>query len=177
MDAQAFTTLEYQQLKSLIRRGAQTEAGQARCDELNPIGDLAQLQRELAALGECVALRNRGIVWSFSEFADPGESLGLLRVEGATLEPTAMLQLARVCEQALSARAAILNEREVAQTLLHLVESLPRDLNSIVVRVTNKILPSGEIDDRASPELARIRHEITTLRSRITRSLEGLMRR
>jgi len=46
-----------------------------------------------------------------------------------------------------------------------------------VARVTNKILPSGELDDRASPELARIRHEIAALRSRITRSLEGLMRR
>src|SRR6185503_9517364 len=46
-----------------------------------------------------------------------------------------------------------------------------------VARVTNKILPSGELDDRASPELASIRHEINVLRSRITRSLEGLMRR
>ncbi|MBV9209850.1 MAG: Smr/MutS family protein, partial [Acidobacteria bacterium] len=40
-----------------------------------------------------------------------------------------------------------------------------------------KILPSGELDDRASPELARIRHDITRLRSSITRSLESLMRR
>ncbi len=47
----------------------------------------------------------------------------------------------------------------------------------LVARVTNKILPSGELDDRASPELASIRHEINVLRSRITRSLEGLMRR
>src|SRR6185436_14331140 len=37
--------------------------------------------------------------------------------------------------------------------------------------------PNGELDDRASPELAAIRHEINVLRSRITRSLEGLMRR
>jgi DNA mismatch repair protein MutS2 len=40
-----------------------------------------------------------------------------------------------------------------------------------------KILPSGELDDRASPELARIRNEIVRLRSHITRSLESLMRR
>jgi DNA mismatch repair protein MutS2 len=61
--------------------------------------------------------------------------------------------------------------------LWQLVENLPRDLNTLVTRVNNKILPSGELDDRASPELASIRHEITVLRSRITRSLEGLMRR
>jgi DNA mismatch repair protein MutS2 len=49
-------------------------------------------------------------------------------------------------------------------------------LNSIAARVTHKILPSGELDDRASPELARIRHDIARLRSNITRSLENLMR-
>jgi DNA mismatch repair protein MutS2 len=82
-----------------------------------------------------------------------------------------------LCEQALSARAAILAERENAPVLWQLVEDLPRDLNSLVARISNKILPSGELDDRASPELAQIRHDITSLRSRITRSLERLMHR
>jgi DNA mismatch repair protein MutS2 len=57
------------------------------------------------------------------------------------------------------------------------VQALPRELHSLSARVNNKILPSGELDDRASPELARIRHDITRLRSSITRSLENLMRR
>src|SRR5205823_5689042 len=35
----------------------------------------------------------------------------------------------------------------------------------------------GELTDRASPELARVRHEIGRLRSNIARSLENLMRR
>src|SRR4029453_18689105 len=97
--------------------------------------------------------------------------------EGGVLDPLAILQTARLCDQAMSARAAILAERENAPVLWELVQDLPRELNSLVARVTNKILPSGELDDRASPELAAIRHEINVLRSRITRSLEGLMRR
>jgi DNA mismatch repair protein MutS2 len=177
MNEQAFTTLEYPQLRELLKRGAQTQIGQARVQMLAPIEDLSQLQRKLKALGECVLLRNRGVTWSFSEFSDPGEAIGRLGVERAALEPTSLLLLARLCEQALSARASILAEREAAPELWQLVESLPRELNSLVARVTNKILPTGELDDRASPELARIRHEIATLRSRITRALEGLMRK
>ena len=177
MNDQAFTTLEYPQLRELLKRGAQTQIGLARVQTLAPIEDLSQLERELKALGECVLLRNRGVTWSFSEFSDPGEAIGRLRVEGAALEPTSLLLLARLCEQALSARASILAEREAAPVLWQLVESLPRELNSLVARVTNKILPTGELDDRASPELARIRHEIAALRSRITRALEGLMRK
>lgn len=177
MNDQAFGTLEYQQLLALIKRNAQTEVGRRRVETLSPIGDPAVLRRELAALAECVTLRNRGAKWSFNELSDPAETIARLHVEGAALDTLALLQMARLCEQAMSARAAIYDERENASMLWQLVETLPRDLNTLVARITNKILPDGEIDDRASPELANIRHDITTLRSRITRSLENLMRR
>lgn len=177
MNDQAFATLEYQQLLALIRRSAQTEAGRRRVDTLSPIDDVLELRRELTALAECVMLQNRGARWSFNELSDPAETIARLHVEGAPLDTLGLLQMARLCEQAMSARAAIYDERENAATLWSLVETLPRDLNTIVARVTNKILPDGELDDRASPELANIRHEITTLRSRITRSLENVMRR
>ena len=177
MNEQAFTTLEYQQLLSLIKRNAQTEAGQTRGESLTPAATIEDLQHELTSLAECVTLRTRGVNWSFSGFANPAETIGRLRVEGATLDPLAILQTARLCEQAMSARAAILAERDDAPVLWQLVELLPRDLNTLVARISNKILSTGELDDRASPELAQIRHDISTLRSRITRSLEGLMRR
>jgi DNA mismatch repair protein MutS2 len=177
VNTQAFTTLEYQHLLALIKRNAQTEPGQRRVETLAPIGDASQLHRELSAVAECVMLTSRGARWYFHGLSDPAESIGRLRVEGASLDPLAILQTARLCEQAMSARAAILAERQSAPVLWQLVEDLPRDLNTLVARVANKILPNGELDDRASPELAAIRHEITTLRSRITRSLEGLMRR
>jgi len=168
MNGQAFNTLEYQQLLALIRRNAQTEAGQARVDKLSPATSEAQLQRELAALAECVKLRARGVNWSFSGFSNPAETIARLHVEAATLDPLAILQTARLCEQAMAARAAILAERENAPVLWQLVENLPRELNSLVARIGNKILPTGELDDRASPELAQIRHEIAALRSRIS---------
>ena len=177
MNKQAFTTLEYQHLLELIKRNAQTEAGQRRVEALSPLDDVEALRRELSALSESVTLRRRGVKWWFDGLSDPGEAIARLRVEGASLDPLAILQTARLCEQAMSARAAILAERENAPVLWQLVENLPRDLNSLVARVTNKILPSGELDDRASPELANIRHEINVLRSRITRSLERLMHR
>jgi DNA mismatch repair protein MutS2 len=177
VNKQAFTTLEYQHLLALIKRNAQTEPGQRRIETLSPIDSVSQLRHELSALAECVLLRTRGVKWWFNGLTDPAETIARLRVEGASLDPGAILQTARLCEQAMSARAAILAERENAPVLWQLVENLPRDLDTLVARVTNKILPSGELDDRASPELASIRHEITVLRSRITRSLESLMRR
>ena len=92
MHSQAFTTLEYRPLLDLIQRGAQTEVGRRRVSQLTPLTELNDLRRELATLSECVALRNRGINWSFSEFADPAETIGRLRIEGNGLDAIAILE-------------------------------------------------------------------------------------
>ncbi|MDQ3907055.1 MAG: endonuclease MutS2, partial [Acidobacteriota bacterium] len=177
MNEQAFGVLEYDALRALVRRGAQTDAGRARSDALAPLSSLAEVRRALAAVSESLELRRRGARWSFSELADPSEQIARLKIEGAVLEPLALIALARLCDQAGEARALVQSEREAAPTLWQLVADLPRELYSLAARVTSKILPGGELDDRASPELARIRHDINRLRSSITRSLESLMRR
>ncbi len=177
MNDQAFSILEYPELRALVRRGAQTPMGQARVAALQPLASVAEIERELAAVAECVDLRKRGAAWTFSELSDPGEKLALLKVEGATLEPAAILEIKSLCDQAMSARASILAERDASPVLWSLVGMLPVELSRLSARIANKILPTGEVDDRASPELARIRHEITSLRSRITRTLESLMRK
>ena len=179
MNEQAFGVLEYDGLRALVRRGAQTPMGQARVDKLAPLADAEAVRRALGAVAECVELRRRsgGAAWSFSELADPSESIARLRIEGATLEPLSLLDVARLCDQVGAARALVQAERADLPVLWELVADLPRELYSLAARVTAKILPSGELDDRASPELARIRHDINRLRSSITRSLENLMRR
>ena len=169
MNDQSFAILEYNDLLALVRRRAQTPMGRARVEALQPIDDPADLHQALATLAECVELRSRGVVWSFAELSDPSESLARLQIAGTGLDPLAILELARLCERAMSARAAIMAEREVAPVIWASLANLPSELNSMVARIRNKILPSGELDDRASPELARVRHEIGRLRSNITR--------
>ncbi|HEV2859778.1 MAG TPA: endonuclease MutS2 [Pyrinomonadaceae bacterium] len=177
MNEQAFGTLEYEGLRALVARYAQTPMGRARVEALAPLGSAAEVRRALRAVSECADLRARGARWNFSDLADPSEALARLRIEGTILEPLVLLELARLCEQAADARASVATEREAAPVLWEVVESLPRTLPSLAARVSSKILPGGELDDRASPELARLRAEIVRLRSSITRSLEGLMRR
>ena len=177
MNPQAFQTLEFDSLRALVRRGAQTAMGRGRIDALAPSADLRQLQRALTVVGESIELRQGGSRFSFDGIADTTDSLSRLQIEGAALEPLALLDLARLCERAIEARAAILAERDQAPTLFEIVADVPVELKKLAALLTRKILPGGELDDRASPELARIRRELATARSRITRSLEGVMRR
>jgi DNA mismatch repair protein MutS2 len=174
---QSFTTLEFDSLRALVRRGAQTDMGRLQVEAIAPMVDPGELRRTLAAVSEGIELRGRGVRWSLDGIDDPSESLARLKIEGTALEPLAILNLARLCERAMDARATILEERATCPNLFEIVAALPRELTNLTTRIAKKILSSGELDDRASPELARIRRDLTRLRANITRSLENLMRR
>ncbi|HEY8205251.1 MAG TPA: Smr/MutS family protein [Pyrinomonadaceae bacterium] len=177
MNSQAFSILEFNQLRQLVRRHAQTGMGTARVAALAPFEDFDLLRRALTEVGEAIQLRSRGVRFSFEGIADPSEAIARLKIEGAALEPLAILDLVRLCNAALDARSAILAERENCPALFEIVGPLSTELKKLTAVMTKKILPNGELDDRASPELARIRHDIARLRTSITRSLENLMRR
>jgi DNA mismatch repair protein MutS2 len=177
MDRQAFEILEFPSLRALVQRRAQTESARTVIQQLEPIDDLKDLQKDLAQLNEMFELRRRGGRISFDGVADVAESISRLRIEGTALVSSALLDVARLCARALAARSAILAEREVLPGLFEIVALVPAELGKLAAHITQKILPSGELDDRASPQLAAIRRELATARSRITRSLESLMRR
>ena len=151
--------------------------GRARIDALEPLEHLEALQRALREISEAMELRQRGARLSFEGITDPSAAIARLKIEGAALEPLAILELVAMNVAAADARSAILAERENCPWLFEIVAALPSELRKLAGTITKKILPNGELDDRASPELARIRHETGRLRSSITRSLENLMRR
>src|SRR5438128_8959703 len=177
MITQAFNILEFDALRALVRRGVQTDTVRERIDRLGPLSDIDELKGELGGVAEMIQLRRRGARLSFDAITDPTDSISRLKIEGTALEPIAILGLARLCERAMDARAAILAERDTCPKLFEIVAALPGELKSLAARLTKKILPSGELDDHASPQLAGIRRDIAQTRSRITRSLENLMRR
>src|SRR6185503_18592029 len=111
MNNQAFGILEFDLLRAFLRRGAQTDAGRARFDSLSPIDDADELHRVLRLVAEYLDLRRRGIRLSFDGIADAGESISRLRIAGTALDTLAILDLARLCERAIDARAGILTER------------------------------------------------------------------
>src|SRR5258706_320264 len=173
MNPQAFDTLEFDSLRALVRRGAQTTMGRERIDVLMPFADLLELQPALSAVGENAVLRQRGDRLSFDGVADTSASILRLKIEGAALDPLALLDLARLCERAIEARAAVVAEREQAPTLFEIVASVPAELKKLASLLPKKILPGAELDARASPELARLRRELPAI-ERAAEAIAGL---
>ncbi|MBC7900048.1 MAG: hypothetical protein H7070_08335, partial [Saprospiraceae bacterium] len=170
-------TLEYAKLLELVSRHAQTPMGEQRFAVLRPKTSRIEVESDLAAVSETIVLNEeKQVSWSFSGLEDPGDAVAILKIKNATLEPNLLLEVSRVCNQALFARSSIHPEKEVAPVLWQIVENIPPSLLAAIEKINKKLLPGGEIDDSASPELAKIRREISSQRARLTKSLETVMR-
>jgi len=75
MNSQAFAILEFDQLRQLVRRHAQTGMGGSRVDTLAPFDQFNELARALAETSEAIELRLRGVTFSFADITDPAESI------------------------------------------------------------------------------------------------------
>src|SRR5436190_11112593 len=151
MNRQAFDILEFPALRALVRRNVQTDPARALIDRLEPFDDFDELSEALNQVAEMIELRNRGTRISFDGLVDSSDSISRLRIEGTALQPVSLLELARLCIGALEARAAILSEGEAAPSLTRMVVSLSSELQKSATNINRKILPGGELDDRASP--------------------------
>lgn len=177
MNDTTLTTLEYKKLLALIARNAQTPMGKGYLENLEPLKNRLQLENDLQAISETILLNEeKQVTWNFSGLIEPSDAIAILKIKNATLEPTVLLEVTRICNQALFARSVIAPEKDFVPNLWKIVENLPPQLFHAISNITKKLLPSGEIDDSASPELARIRRELNFQRGRLQKSLEGIMR-
>ncbi|MGQ0541024.1 MAG: endonuclease MutS2 [Blastocatellia bacterium] len=170
-------TLEYSKLLELVSRHAQTPMGEERFATLRPKTSRKEIEKDLAAISETILLNeDKQVTWSFSGLQDPSDAVAILKIKNAALEPMLLLEISRVCNQALFARSSIQPEKEFAPRVWQIVEGIPPTLLAAIEKINKKLLPSGEVDDSASPELAKIRREISSQRVRLTKSLETVMR-
>ena len=114
---QSLTTLEYGKLLALVARHAQTPMGAERLENLQPLTSREELDRQLQAAAEMISLAQRDVNWSFSELPDPSEAIAVLRIRNATLDPLSLLEITRLCNQALFARSVLAPEQNAAPTL------------------------------------------------------------
>lgn len=177
MTEHSLTTLEFGKLLALVAANAQTPMGAARIFDLKPFTSRIELGRALDAISETIRLsEEKQVSWSFSGLSDPTDAVAILRIKGASLEPERMLEIARICNQVLFARSSVQPEKEFAPVIWAVLEPVPPSLLGVIERINKKLLPSGELDDSASPELARLRREINLQRGRLQKSLESAMR-
>jgi DNA mismatch repair protein MutS2 len=172
--------LEFDSLRDLLRGYASSPLGQGLIAQLAPSTDREWIQNQQQLTVEIREFRRVGGRFDFSGLLDVTTLVEKSRIGGAALETTDIRDVVGIVDRAaewreiaLSPPAAMKSEwKAVAQLSLGIT-----DFTEFLRAFRNKILPDGTLDDKASPELARIRREIEKQRRSIHDSLRGYLRR
>jgi DNA mismatch repair protein MutS2 len=172
--------LEFDALRELLRGYSSSPLGKAKIAALAPATDSAWIggQQELTA--EVREFWRVGGRFDFSGLLDITTLVKKSRIAGAVLETTEIRDVLLVVDRAAEWREIALHPPANMKTdwrrTRTLSEGVP-DFTEFLRSFRNKIQPDGTLEDRASPELGRIRREIEKQRRGIQESLRGYLRR
>jgi DNA mismatch repair protein MutS2 len=172
--------LEFDSLRDLLRGYATSPLGQERIADLAPSIDREWIENQQQLTTEIREFRRVGGRFDFSGLLDVTKLVEKSRIAGAALETTDIRDVVLTVDRAAEWREIALNPpaamklewKAVAQLSLGIA-----DFTDTLRAFRNKILPDGTLDDKASPELSRIRREIEKQRRSIQDSLRGYLRR
>src|SRR6202051_3093845 len=172
--------LEFDALRGLLLAYASSPLGQARIAALSPSTDSPWIEEQQQLTEEVREFRRVGGRFDFSGLLDVTTLLEKSRIAGAALEPRESRDVVLVADRAaewheiaLHPPANMRSEWKRTATLSASVIDFAEFLRFFL----NKIEPDGTLEDRASPELTRIRREIEKQRRGIQESLRGYLRR
>ena len=172
--------LEFDALRELLRGYASSPLGRLRIEALAPSVDSEWIEEQQELVEEVREFRRVGGRFDFNGLIDVTQLIEKSRISGAVLETTDIRDVVLVVDRAAEWREVALhppaNMRTDWRRLRTLSESVP-DFTEFVRFFRNKIQPDGTLEDRASPELARIRREIEKQRRIIQESLRGYLRK
>ena len=172
--------LEFDALRELLRGYASSPLGQARIAALAPSTDSAWIVEQQELTGEVREFRRVGGRFEFSGLLEITKLVKKSRIAGAVLETTEIRDVLLVVDRAAEWREIAFhppaNMRTEWRRTRALSESVP-DFTEFLRSFRNKIQPDGTLEDRASPELARVRREIEKQRRGIQESLRGYLRK
>ncbi len=180
LDHSSGRVLEFESLRDLIRGYASSPLGQGRIAALSPAVDRRWIENQHQLTVEIREFRRVGGRFEFSGLLDISKTVKEARIQGAVLETTEIRDVVLVVDRAAEWREIALSPpaaMKVGWTAVAALSSGIADFTEFLRSFRNKIQPDGTLEDRASPELARIRREIERQRKTIQESLRGYLRR
>ena len=172
--------LEFDALRDLLRGYAASPLGQRRIAALAPSTDRDWIAAQQSLASEIREFRRVGGSFDFAGLIDIDELVKKSRIAGAVLETIEIRDVILVVDRAAEWRQISLHPPANMNSTWRGVRQLSSqivDFDDFLRGFRNKIQPDGTLEDKASPELARIRREIEKQRRTIQESLHGYLRR
>ena len=175
MQPSALRALEFDRIVEAVRDFALTPMGAERLGRLQPSTDAGTVAALLAATGETARYVAAHGVFPLRASSELPQILTALAVEGRALEALRLLALATFLDSIDEARAGI-RRAPGSYPLLEAAVGGAASFKGECAQTRDKIEPSGEVVDHASPELKLIRDRLRKQRARLRSTLESYLR-
>jgi DNA mismatch repair protein MutS2 len=172
--------LEFEALRQLLGGYAQSPLGQNRIRTLNPSTDPDWILTEQALATEIREFRRVGGRFDFAGLIEINPLVERARIAGVALEGTEIRDVILVVDRAAEWREIAKHPPAAMRSEWHQVATLSDriiDFTEFLRIFRNKIQPDGTLEDKASPELSRIRRDMERQRRVIQESLRTHLRR
>lgn len=173
MNIKSLKLLEYDKILNMLAEQSDSEAGKAKCEELMPLTDIEEVEKELLKTNAALKLINAKGYFSMRSLKQMDEVFSRIKVEA----PLSAEELIK-CGNVLNITRRLLDFRgkseEYQSPLDELLEGLSAQ-KALEERIFMSVSPEGEILDSASEELSRIRRSINNSRNKVREILQKMI--
>lgn len=171
MNRHALAVLQLPETLNVVAGFASSPLGADAVRRLVPRDRLQAVNDELLRVDQMSAFLTRAQDWQMPALPDARAAVRRLEVDGSVLDAIELRDVAIVLHGSAGTRRAILQHADDYPLLADIGHRLVR-LDDEQRRIAAAIDDAGEVRDRASSDLGRIRRELRTARSRIVEKLE-----
>ena len=168
----------FDKIRNLITSKCLSTLGEEKTDEMIFSSDYNTIQSQLSQTDEFIRIIQEEDNFPVNHFFDVRPALKNIRVEGTWLEENAVFDLRRSLQTIRDIVSFLKKEDEENTPYPHLQELAGEVLifPQLLTRIDHILDKYGRIKDNASPELNRIRKEITHVSGGISKSLNAILR-
>ena len=168
--------IDFQVIRDGLKGCCMSSLGKERVDAMEwqtrfgVVRDLLARVREMMTL-----LTDSSLTFPQGEIYDLREALSRIRIEGLFMDETELFSLRKMLDYAAQLERFFATLDKVKYPLLSssLIASSPSNLIALIDRVIDRY---GKMRDNASPELARLRKEISASQGSVSRALNAILR-
>ncbi|HEX2166010.1 MAG TPA: endonuclease MutS2 [Longimicrobiales bacterium] len=172
MNRHALDVLQFPEALAVVAGHASSAPGAQAVRALQPSDSIAIVADELRRVDQMSAFLFRAQDWSMPPIPDARSALRRLGIEGSVLEAVELRDIAILMRGSAATRRAILQHAEDYPLLAQTAERLVK-LDDDERHIRGAIDDAGEVRDNASHELARLRRDVRSARTRIVERLES----
>lgn len=168
--------IDFQVIRDSIKGCCTSSLGRERVEQMQWLNHYPDIQSLLHHLREMIALlTDPALSFPHGDIYDLREALSRIRIEGLFMDEFELFSLSKMLDYTAQLERFFVTLDKAKYPILSssLIASSPNNLIASIDRILDRY---GKMRDNASPELARIRKEISASQGSVSRALNAILR-